>query len=189
MHQGSGGGPQRRQSRPRRLWGVPALADTALRLTRAALRRPPLQLLAALVRLVLASDAMQAEINQRVEALAAARPAKDGGPGDEDSDGEAWAPPPAALQPPAAAAAAVAASARSTPAVSGDGGGGRTGSAPPAASAQGSEPAAPLASQGLALGAPPPAPVTTSDWADWLQQRRLGLRRPLGCDLRGRRYW
>lgn len=157
-----------------------------------------MQLLAALVRIVLSSESMQAELHQRVEALAAAPRAKDFGPGDEDSDGEAPYYPPAPMQWHQQAAAA--ASAEATPAVSGQAGvpsssglagEAATGSEVPAGSAA-TGPSLELQAQPpiSELWAPPPGgAVTGADWADWLQQRRMGLRRPLGGDLRGRRYW
>ena len=159
---------------------------------------PPL--LAALVRVVLASEAMLAELHQRVEALAAARKGRDIGPGDEDSDGEQpYVPAPAFFQPPAAG---VAASAQATPAVSAQpgapsgsqlaadaGAGGRAVSEAPSGSAA-TGPSQDLQPSSEAYTAPAGSTaITVADWADWLQQRRLGLRRPVGGDLRGRRYW
>lgn len=144
------------------------------------------QLLAALVRVALASEPMQHELNNRIEALAAARRGRDGkdggGPGDEDSDVEAD------LQ----RLPQVAASGQATPSVSVQAGAATTGSEVP--SRAGSE--APSASAAAARSAEqqqsgelPARAVSAADWAAWLQQRRLGLRRPLGLDLRGRRYW
>lgn len=133
------------------------------------MRPPPrcAQLLAALVRLVLVSDTMQAELNTRVEALAALR--QGGlGPGDEDSDGEGGplaALPADSLQPGAG------------------GSGSRAGSEAPAGSAGAGSLV--TAKSGEVGG----APATAADWEAWLQQQRLGVRRPLGLDLHGRRYW
>ncbi len=152
-----------------------------------------MQLLAALVRLVLASEQMQNELNGRIEALAAARRAKDGkdagGPGDEDSDGEGNLPrlphlaasgqatPSASVQAGVAGATAGVDAANSeVPS--------RAGSEAPSASA-----AAARSAEWQQSGEPPARAVSAADWAAWLQQRRLGLRRPLGLDLRGRRYW
>lgn len=158
---------------------------------------PPLQLLAALVRIVLSSEAMQSELHQRVEALAVA---PNMGPGDEDSDGEVpyYPPVPAQWRQQEAAAA----SAEATPAVSGQAGGAPSGSQLAGDAGAASEVPAGSAATGPSLElqaqppiseawAPPPGggAVTAADWASWLQQRRLGLRRPLGGDLRGRRYW
>ncbi|KAL4434797.1 hypothetical protein ABPG77_005324 [Micractinium sp. CCAP 211/92] len=151
------------------------------------------RLLAALVRLVLASEQMQNELNGRIEALAAARRAKDGkdagGPGDEDSDGEGNLPrlphlaasgqatPSASVQAGVAGATAgVDAAGSEVPS--------RAGSEAPSASA-----AAARSAEWQQSGEPPARAVSAADWAAWLQQRRLGLRRPLGLDLRGRRYW
>lgn len=160
---------------------------------------PPVQLLAALVRIVLSSESMQSELHQRVDALAAAPRAKDFGPGDEDSDGETPYYPPAPVQWHQQAAAAT--SAEATPAVSGQAGA-PSSSGLAGEAAIGSEAPAGSAATGPSLElqaqppiseawAPPPGggAVTAADWADWLQQRRMGLRRPLGGDLRGRRYW
>lgn len=147
---------------------------------------------------------MQAELHQRVEALAAARLSlgKDVGPGDEDSDGEAPYVP--ATRQWHQQAAAVVASAQATPAVSvqaggpsgsqlaDGGGGGRDVSEVPAGSAA-TGPSLDLDTQHPVSDtwAPPPGggAVTAADWADWLQQRRFGLRRPLGGDFLNRRYW
>lgn len=151
-----------------------------------------LQLLAALVRLALASEQMQTELNSRIEALAAGRRLNDGkdagGPGDEDSDGEVDV----------QRLPQVAASGQATPSVSfqaGAAGGAagneagselpsRAGSEAPSASA-----AAARSTEQQQSGELPARAVSAADWAAWLQQRRLGLRRPLGLDLRGRRYW
>jgi hypothetical protein len=163
------------------------------------------------VRLALGSEQLQAELNRRLEALAAQRGAKDGGAGDEESEDEglpaAAAPPPAGGLP-SGVAAAFAASTHPTPAASAQLGGGggagavaddaataaRAGSQAPAASAAtaASSEAMPGAA---ALWAPsdallrPPPPADAGDWAAWMAAQRLGLRRALGADLRGRRYW
>lgn len=137
------------------------------------------------MRLVLASEAMQAELNARVEALAALR-LGGLGPGDEDSDAEGAAP---ALPAPVAllrgGSTAAAGSGQATPATSMQLGGG--GSA--AADRAGSEAPAGGDLAAAQSGEGPGAAATAADWDAWLQQRRLGLRRPLGCDLHGRRYW
>lgn len=108
---------------------------------------------------------------------------RDIGPGDEDSDGE-FSVPPAPL--PAAALPAFAASGQATPAASVQlapaAGSGEL--AASAGLAGGSE----AASEGLPATTPAAA-VTAAEWMEWLQQRRVGLRRPIGMDFRGRRYW
>ena len=140
----------------------------------------PVQLLAALVRLALVSDQMQAELSSRVDALAAARRGKDGGgAGDEDSDGEAV---------PAAQLALAAASTQATPSASvqqqGGAGASKGGDSPTSEAATGRSGGQPQASGEVSAQA-----ATVEEWSAWLQQRRMRLRRPLGGDLRGRRYW
>jgi hypothetical protein len=158
----------------------------------------PVQLLATLVRQALAQEQLQGELSRRVEALAA------GEAGEEDSDGEGGAGGTdfsLALQQPTAAGKSQAGSGPPTAATSQQ--------ATPSASAQQHAAAAglevPASSAGTARSSQQPAPASdaqqqqqvrlppqaaaVADWAAWLQQRRLGLRRPLGFDLRGRRYW
>ncbi|KAL4423903.1 hypothetical protein ABPG75_001204 [Micractinium tetrahymenae] len=145
------------------------------------------RVLAALVRLALASEQMQSELSSRIEALAAARRGKDGkdagGPGDEDSDGEGdvqrlphLAASGQATPSMSAQAAAAGAAGSEVPS--------RAGSEAPSSSA-----AAARSAEQQQSAEPPARAVGAADWAAWLQQRRLGLRRPLGLDLRGRRYW
>ena len=141
-----------------------------------------LQLLAALVRLVLVSEPMQAELNERVEALAAARSSRDGAPGDEDdeSDWEAGK-----------EAAAAAAPLQATPATSAQLGSTAFGGSEASAAALDEPGSARRSSEPWVLQEfeVSDVPATAPEWAAWLQRRRVGLRRPLGIDLRGRRYW
>lgn len=169
-----------------------------------------LQLMSGLVSIALANEVFQAEVNQRVEAMAALRRRRDGVAGDEVSDDEV---PQESLD-----------GAVLTPAVSTAGD--AQAELPPSSgwylaemvqvcsgvmqqmltkpecqplavdlqqALQEKYPSCPKMSA-IPSSSKPPAfnaepKSSPEDWLEWIHSNRLGLRRALGEDCRGRRYW
>lgn len=126
-----------------------------------------LQVLVALVNAALASEQMLTLISSKVDQMAASNMRKDGSAGDEQDDEEGRLA--------AAAAAAVI--------------------VPPPPPPPPPPPLPALLPDGTPAPAPPPPPAPPAPpsplelWKRWLSAQNLGLRRRLGTDARGRRYW
>ena len=120
-----------------------------------------LTLLVALTHAAMNSDPMIAEISMRVDHLGVMTTRRDGGAGDEfDDEGGRLA---------SAAATAVAQASKARPLLP-------------------STAAAPL-EDGTSTPSPPRPPEPVAVWQKWASAQNIGIRRPLGTDFRGRRYW